>query len=392
MNILKDIVRRIDDLNNRAVRSASSSSVSNNWPLLTTKGIGLEISTVYACVDTISKTFASLPATIMQYDGDSRRANRLHAYHRFISREIYPGITPYEGRRMICMDYLLHGNGYLVQCVGPKGTLGFKPVRPWEIAPFRTQDNLLYYFSWDKDCYGVKTSTEVIHLKDLGERNDLGYSKIDLHAITIGKEKAAGQFINELWSNHLTLGAVIEYPRDVQLSPDQISELRKFGERYRGYTRGMAGGVDILDSGGQLKQLKMDMPLNNAQYVESAKLNVQEICRIYSCPPPKIGHTEGTPYNSLESLNQDYWQNCILPIVTLFEQRFNMQMLGDDHELTHDYTKVLSADISNMGNYFSSMYRIGVLSRNEIRSRMDLNPVDGGDIYYIEGNNMVEAN
>jgi hypothetical protein len=69
-----------------------------------------------------------------------------------------------------------------------------------------------------------------------------------------------------------------------------------------------------------------------------------------------------------------------------------MQMLGDDHELTHDYTKVLSADISNMGNYFSSMYRIGVLSRNEIRSRMDLNPVDGGDIYYIEGNNMVEAN
>jgi hypothetical protein len=36
-----------------------------------------------------------------------------------------------------------------------------------------------------------------------------------------------------------------------------------------------------------------------------------------------------------------------------------------------------------------AQYKMGVLNRNEVRDILDLNPVDGGDVYYIEGNNMI---
>ena len=36
-------------------------------------------------------------------------------------------------------------------------------------------------------------------------------------------------------------------------------------------------------------------------------------------------------------------------------------------------------------------FKIGVYSRNEIRELLDMNPVEDGDEYYIEGNNMVST-
>jgi HK97 family phage portal protein len=133
------------------------------------------------------------------------------------------------------------------------------------------------------------------------------------------------------------------------------------------------------------------MPLSNAQYVESSKMNAQEICRIFNIPGPKVGIIEGTPYNSLESLNVDYWQNCILPIVTMYEQEVNMKVFNNSENvfIEHNFDSILIADAATKADVDTKMFRIGVLSRNEIRASKGLNKVPLGDRYQIEGNNMV---
>lgn len=364
---------------------------------LTTVGVGsgLRISTVYACIDTISKTIAALPSHLMRIQPDGDKIHDVtNPQYKLWSRSPYPNITIYQWKRQLITDYLLYGNGYaiIIRDGRTYRPVGYKNIDPWDMIPIRNGKHELYYHCYDQTYRGTYMPDDVIHIRDIGN-GDVGLSKIALHATTIGKEKAASDFINSFYSNGMFLGGVIEYPKETsELTNQQIEDLRtNFKKYYGGIDKG--AGVAIITGGGQLKQFRNEMPLSNAQYVESAKLNTVEICRIYSVPPPKVGHTEGTPYNSLESLNTDYWQNCILPIVTMMEQEINLKSYteSDPCYLTHNFESILVADTNSTGEYYTKLFRIGVLNRNEIRARMNLNRIVDGDIYMIEGNNMIPA-
>lgn len=355
---------------------------------------GLRVSTVYACIDTISKTIASLPAYVLRIESDGDRVKDIsNPVYDLFARSPYDNITAYYAKRTLIVDYLTYGNSYQIIKRHPRTfrPIAYINVLPWDMIPFRAAGTYeLYYMCYDPQHRGTYSADDVIHLRDIGN-GDAGLSKIALHATTIGKERAASRFINTFYTNGMFLGGVIEYPKETsELTDPQIESLRNnFKKYYGGIDKG--AGIAIITGGGQLKQFRSEMPLSNAQYVESAKLNTVEICRIYSVPPPKIGHTEGTPYNSLESLNVDYWQNCILPIVTMMEQEYNIKSFapGDNCYISHNFDSVLRADMAAIGEYYTKLFRIGVLSRNEIRERMELNRVPDGDRYMIEGNNMV---
>jgi HK97 family phage portal protein len=316
-----------------------------------------------------------------------------HPQYTLFTRSPYPNVTPYYFYRNIVIDYLLWCNAYILPIRDNRYKItAYKYISPYDMLPIRDGRNRLFYYCYDVEYRGTYMPEDVIHIRDIGT-DDIGLSKIHLHATTIGKEKAAAQFINQFYTNGIFLGGVIEYPKEsAALTSEQLENIRAhFKNVYGGI--GKSGEVGILTGGGQLKQFKMDMPLSNAQYVESSKLNTKEICSIFSVPPPKIGVTEGTPYNSLESMNTDYWQNCILPIVTMIEQEFNIKAFAASENCTliHNFETVLRADTGAQGEFYTKMYNIGVLNRNEIRERMDLNRIDGGDTYYIQGNNMIPA-
>jgi HK97 family phage portal protein len=355
----------------------------------------LGISTVYSCVDTVSKTFASLPAQVMKQNNTGDKfIDRRHPMYRMLTKAPSEYCTAYEGKRKLCVDHLIWGNGYQIKIRDArKKVIALINIDPWNVLPFRTGDNRLYYQVYDEHYAGTYPARDVIHLRDIGyhSNSDLGMSKIELHATTIGKEKAASYFIKKFYENGMFLGGAIEYPKEIKLDQKDIEALRQnFKDYYGGIEKG--AGVGIITGGGTLKQFKSEMPLSNAQYVESAKLNKVEICSIYSVPPPKIGITEGTPYNSLESLNVDYWQNCILPIVTMYEQEVALKCFDeDDTYINHNFDSVLRADLAAMAEFYTKLFRIGVYSRNDIRAKFEENKIPDGDRYFIEGNNMVPA-
>jgi HK97 family phage portal protein len=393
----RDIIHNILGIKN--VEQRSSGSVLPYMSFTHTGGTtvshpkeGLAVSTVYACVDTISKTVATLPSYLVRHnaDGDKKKAVD-HPQNTLFTRSPYLNVTPYVFKRDLVIDYCLWGNAYALKIYDTRyKIIGYKYIAAYDMLPWRSANNELYYHCFDINHKGVYRPEDVIHIRDIGTE-DMGYSKIHLHATTVGKEKAAASFINNFYTNGNFLGGVIEYPRESgTMTPEQIENIRNyFKNAYGGVDK--SGQVAIITGGGTLKQFKMDMPLSNAQYVEGSKMNKLEICSIFSVPGPKIGLTEGTPYNSLESLNLDYWQNCILPIVTMIEEEFNLKSFAAEENISlcHNFDTVLRADTAASGEYYTKLYRIGVLNRNEIRERLNLNKIEGGDIYYIEGNNMI---
>ena len=396
----KEAIHRLFNIKDSNVASRSSSAGNSVWSSFFGGGSttivapidGLGVSAVYACVDTISKCIATLPTTIRHIQSDGSKVDAVsHPQYSLFTTEPDTNVTPYIFKRDLVIDLCLWGNAYALPIRNNRGQIiRYKYVAPWDMYPWRDGNDQLWYHCFAHGYENVYRPEEVIHLRDIG-RDDIGFSKIHLHATTVGKQKAAAKFINQFYTNGMFLGGVIEYPEaSAQLTQDQINNLRTyFKDIYGGVDKG--GQIGIITGGGQLKQFKNEMPLSNAQYVESAGLNTKEICSIFSVPPPKIGFTEGTPYNSLESLNTDYWQNCILPIVTMMEQEFNLKSFAPSERcyLKHNYDSILLTDTQTRSDHYQKMFNIGVMNRNEIRDRMELNTVPYGDEYFIQGNNMI---
>lgn len=97
--------------------------------------------------------------------------------------------------------------------------------------------------------------------------------------------------------------------------------------------------------------------------------------------------------NNIEFQGLEFLVYSMMPWLVRWEKAMNRQLLTIKEKKTHhfkfDITGLLRGDQAARSTYFQILFNIGALSPNDIRQREDLNPIDGGDQYFIQGNNAV---
>jgi len=53
---------------------------------------------------------------------------------------------------------------------------------------------------------------------------------------------------------------------------------------------------------------------------------------------------------------------------------------------------LMRGDSKSRAEFYNTMINIAALTPNQVRQLEDLNPYEGGDEYYIQGNNMIPVN
>jgi hypothetical protein len=67
----------------------------------------------------------------------------------------------------------------------------------------------------------------------------------------------------------------------------------------------------------------------------------------------------------------------------------NYQLLGDStREFRFDVSNLIRGDFAGEVDAYKKLLEIGVMSPNEVRARLDMNPRDGGDDYVSDSNNL----
>lgn len=74
----------------------------------------LQISTVWACVDLITKTLASMPMQIFEIKKNKREISRDSNLWTLLHDSPNALMTPFEFYRALLLDLILRGNGYAV--------------------------------------------------------------------------------------------------------------------------------------------------------------------------------------------------------------------------------------------------------------------------------------
>ena len=137
----------------------------------------------------------------------------------------------------------------------------------------------------------------------------------------------------------------------------------------------------------------LSMPNNEAQFLETRKFQVTEICRIFRVPPHMIGDLERATFSNIESQNISFAVHTIRPWLVRIEQAINKTLIPENEK--GRYYAQFNIDGLMRGDYKSRMegYAIarqnGWMSANDIRALENLNPIsaeEGGNAFLVNGN------
>ena len=226
----------------------------------------------------------------------------------------------------------------------------------------------------------------MLHIPGLGFDGVMGYSPIALEKNAIGLGIAAEEYGSKFFSNGATPSGVLTHPNTVK-DPKKLRE--SWNAAYGGSAN--SGKVAILEE--NMKFERISMPNNEAQFLETRKFQVSEICRIYRVPPHLIGDLEHATFSNIEHQSISFGVHTIRPWLVRIEQALNRQLFPEKEKGC--FYAQFNMDGLMRGDYKSRMegYAIarqnGWMSANDIRELENMNPIpdeDGGNEYLVNGN------
>ena len=348
----------------------------------------IQLSTVYACVRVISETVASLPLGVYEATDEGNQKAADHPLYRLLHDEPNTEMTSFVFREVMLAHLLLHGNSYSqIIRSGKNSIVGLYPLLPDHMDVDRdSKGNLTYTYTTSDGKTVVIKPTDVLHIPGLGFDGVMGYSPIALEKSAIGLGLASEEYGSKFFSNGARPSGILTHPNTVK-NPRAIRD--SWNSAYCGSTN--ANRVAILEEG--MTFTPLSIPNNEAQFLETRKFQVEEICRIFRVPPHLVGDLEHATFSNIEHMSIDFAVHTIRPWLVRIEQAMN-RALFSDQEKGKFYVQ-FNIDGLMRGDYKSRMegYAIarqnGWMSANDIRQLENQNPIpaeEGGDAYLVNGN------
>ena len=353
-----------------------------------TPSSAIQVSAVYACVRVIAETIASLPLHVYEStDAGSRKANE-HTLYRLLHDEPNNEMTSFIWREVMLSHLLLYGNSYCqILRSGRSKIVGLYPLLPDHMAVDRdTKGKLTYTYTTSEGRTVLLAPEDVLHIPGLGFDGVMGYSPIALEKAAIGLGIAAEEYGSKFFQNGARPSGILTHPNTVK---DPASLRASWNAAYGG--SGNASRVAVLEEG--MTFVPLSMPNNEAQFLETRKFQVTEICRIFRVPPHMIGDLERATFSNIESQNISFAVHTIRPWLVRIEQAINKTLIPENEK--GRYYVQFNIDGLMRGDYKSRMegYAIarqnGWMSANDIRALENLNPIseeEGGNAYLVNGN------
>ncbi len=350
----------------------------------------IQVSAVYACVRVIAETVASLPFSVYEQDKTGSQKALDHPLYRILHDEPNSEMTSFVWREAMLTHLLLWGNSYSQILRSGRGSIiGIYPLLPDRMEVDRDDNGKLTYTYSTTNGRIVRLRPEdVLHIPGLGFDGIMGYSPIAMERNAVGLSIAAEEFGSKFFGNGATPSGILTHPNTVK-NPKALRE--SWMEAYGGSTN--ANRVAILEEG--MTFTRISMPNNEAQFLETRKFQVEEICRIYRVPPHMIGDLEHATFSNIEHQSIDFAVHCIRPWLVRIEQAINRALFSEQDKGASSGRRCycqFNLDGLMRGSYKERMegYSIarqnGWMTANNIRELENMNPIpkeEGGDALLV---------
>lgn len=343
-----------------------------------TENSALNYSAVFACVKIVSETMSTLPWGVHRHNGDIRETAKDHPAHKLLKRRPNPEMEPNVFKTLMSCHLLLWGVHYSEIEFNRMGEpVALWPLDPASVEPKRDGNNRLFY---EVRQPNGKTTTlsakKVFRVLGLTLDGVTPCSVINFARESIAMGMAAEAYGAAFFGNSALPGGYIKASPGKGLKEEGVKNLlSSWNKKLQGSKK--AHKVQYLDDG--MEFVPLSIPQKDAQFLESRKFQVLEVCRWFRMPPHKLAELERAQHNNIESQNIEFVTDTIMPWVVKCEEAANFKLIDDeDHFTKFNLNALLRGDTLTRSQFYEKMFDRGVFSIDEIRSREDMNPLPNG--------------
>jgi HK97 family phage portal protein len=345
----------------------------------------LSLAAYYDAIRIISEDTAKLPLPVLKRLKPRGRERQLnHRVDFLLNVEASPVMSAQPFRETITHHALGWGGGYAE--IQWDGSL---PSALWlldpELVELKQNEGTreLYYEVRAAESGEERRlpTSKVFHIHGIGYNGLQGYSVARMARETLGEIKAAGKAGGAFWGNNSRPGGVIEATAPIK-DPKKLREA--YEEGYKGASR--VNKTAVLGYG--LSYKPIEIPHQDAQWIEARQFGVEEVARWFRIPPHKLQHLLRATFSNIVEQSIEYVTDCLGAWLTRIEQEVNRKLLiGTRRELyvEHNVSALLKGNPKARNESYAIGRQWGWWSANDVLDKENENPLPGkqGDIYLV---------
>lgn len=345
----------------------------------------MSVAAYFACIRNISEDVGKLPFSVYERLEDRGRSLAWnHPAYRLIHDEPNPEMSAMTFRETLTAHALGWSGGYAEIVRNNAGqAMELWPLDPTSVCVGRlSTGGLAYRVTGSDGKQVILRGEDVLHIHGLGYDGLTGYMLPFVARESIGGALAVQNRANAFFKNGAVTSGILQVAK--QMDKAAMELLREsFTERYVG--QGNHYKPLILTQGTTYTPISVDP--DKAQQVDTLQWNVEEMCRLFRMPPHKIQNLLRSTNNNIEHQAIEYVQDALDGWLKRWEHECNRKLILPTQRAKY-YTKInekalLRGDTAARSAYYREMFNVGVLSQNDIRELEDMNPVEGGNTYYL---------
>ena len=353
----------------------------------------LQASVVCACVDVIARGVSQVPFRLMKKTGRDRSYAEEKELYWLMQRGPNPYMSDYDFRYTIAQHTALTGNAFvwLNRVMGK--IVEMYPLTPGSVTVLDDPKNP---DGWSKIYQVTLKDNSVITIPN----EDMwvvrwrpfdglfGLDPVKLAREAIGLSMAGEKMASNIYNKGTSINGYLS--SEVDLSDEARDILRReWANNYSGVNN--SGKVAVLTANLKYNPINQ-MTAQEAQLIDNRNFQISEICRMFGVQPIMVYHyLNATTYASVEQMFLSHIVHTMTPWYRLIESSANKFLLTPGEFKKGYYFKffeqgMLRGDMTAMSNWFKSNIEHGIMSPNDCRELMDMNPYEGGDIYIVPMN------
>ena len=335
----------------------------------------LGISTVFSAISLIADSIALLPVKTLRYDGQK---TIFTDKPKFLEKpNVGLDLTMFSLMHQIITSLAMHGNSFILVDKDRQGRpIQLTPVHPEKVKVEITDGQKCYYIQTSKGNYDRKiTSNNMLHFTWYSYPGQLiGVSPLRTNSNTYGLALAMERHIAQFYGQGGTPSSVLETDRD--LTAEQANILKETWLNNHNRNRKPA----VLTGGLKWKAIS---DAAGSELIAARDQIVHEIARVFRIPAHLLLSKDGSNvYSNIESNGLAFIRHTLLPWIRRIEDGFSTLLPGKQF-VKLDTDEYARGDQLSRVRSFQVAVSSGIMTPNEARSKMDLEPYEGGDKFYI---------
>jgi HK97 family phage portal protein len=333
---------------------------------------------VATVVNKISGLIARLGMQVWDESGPGHKMLDTGSPYAKLLSQPCPHMNPYSFWQWLAATIEIFGEAYLIKLRDDRTgkTLSFIPMHPAQTKINRQKDGTLTYQFLGHPNQEF-AQDEVVPFRQYDPFGTMrGMSRLEPLRSTLMNEDSARRATASWWRNMGRPSMVLQTEK--KLGPEGRQRVQ---DAFRATAGGSsnAGGVLVLED--DLRASSMQLSAEEMQYIESRKLNREEVCAVFDIPPPAVHILDHATFSNITEQFRSVFRDSLAPRIVFIESVLN-HYVGSEFNgkkvARFAVAEVLRGDFEKRAEAMSQLVQSGIAKPSEARPMFDLD--DAGPV------------